>query len=58
MTHWIYIVEREGGDGLETDCFTDLHLANEWAEFTGGRVREEPILNKAEVEIMKGEYDL
>lgn len=37
----IYIVERESGDGLETDCFTDWELAKQWADVCGGQVREE-----------------
>lgn len=37
----IYIVEREAGDGLETDCFTDWKLAKRWAKVCVGNVREE-----------------
>lgn len=37
----IYIVEREGGDGLETDCFESIELAQQWCDVCGGILREE-----------------
>lgn len=49
----IYIVERAGGDGIETDCFADYSLATEWAEWIGGRVHEEPVWTRQMLDDMK-----
>lgn len=53
----IYIVEREGDDGLETDCFIDRELAQEWADWIGGRVRNEPVISRGILDDMKDDTD-
>lgn len=53
----IYIVDRESVDGPETDCFTSLSLAEEWAEFIGGSVREEQPIDRASLDAMKQAFD-
>lgn len=52
MRH-VYIVRRDD----ETDVFTDITLAEEWADFIGGSVYEEGILDRESIALMKEDYE-
>lgn len=41
----IYVVRRDSVDGLEVDCFLDLHNAETWAKATGNKVEVENTLD-------------
>ena len=49
----LYIVERESSDGLETDIFTDLALAVEWAEHCACEIRTEYSIDRNTLDLMK-----
>lgn len=53
----IYIVERESADGLETDLFTDLSLAEKWRDVHGGGLREEETWDEAFLDEMIDTYE-
>lgn len=48
----VYVVEREGGDGLETDIFLDYALAQEWRKLQRGQLRGEPIMTREHMDAM------
>lgn len=41
----IFVVRRVSGDGLEIDCFLDLHNAEVWAKATNNSVEVENTLD-------------
>lgn len=49
----VWIVEREGGDGLAIDVFLDQTLAEQWSELCGGFCHSEPILEAEDLVAMK-----
>lgn len=53
----VYIVHRDSAEGPEADTFTDLSLAEEWAEYIGSEVTEEFIIDKKTLDAMKKSYN-
>lgn len=53
----VWIVEREGGDGLAIDVFLDQTLAEQWAKLCGGFCHSEPILEAEDLIAMEEDLD-
>lgn len=49
----IYVVEREGGDGIEHDLFLDESLANEWAEYNGLKAYVEYPIDRKTLDLLE-----
>ena len=52
---YLYVVDRESGDGLETDIFEDRELAEKWAKHIGGQFREEHTIDQETLVAMMDE---